>query len=101
MQSQKELKTLAARGAGGTGKESAPAPVDDDGQLVVALPAADPVATAAPVIRLPAMLPPTADCNLARLRWHSTQFAMQQMHLEAVKLRRAVDALLSFLIRRL
>ena len=44
------------------------------------------------------MMRATPEHNLARLRWHAAQYAMQQLQVEAEKLRDAVNALLRLLL---
>ena len=46
----------------------------------------------------PMMMRATPEHNLARLRWHAAQYAMQQLQVEAEKLRDAVNALLRLLL---
>ena len=57
-----------------------------------------PVASAEPPPHL-VLLSATPEHNLARLRWHSAQYAMQQLQVEAEKLRDAVNALLPLLLQ--
>ena len=68
----------------------AEAKVEAHDALRADLPAGDPNSSASaplaepplPPVRGLLLLPMTPSLNIARLRWHSTQFAMQQMHLE-------------------
>ena len=45
------------------------------------------------------LMPATAEHNLARLRWHSAQYSLQQLQLEGERLRAAVNAMLPLLLR--
>ena len=99
---QQQQQPSADGGDGGTTPLQPSAGVGDGGTAPL-LPSPAAMSPAAikppPPLQYLVLMPATAEHNLARLRWHSAQYSLQQLQLEGERLRAAVNAMLPLLLR--